>query len=299
MAVKNDREATRKVVPTTIEQLKRMGFEEASSEVKNKRGVINIEGLDKTGKTDLALTGKSPILYFDIDVGGEDVVEKFKSFGKDIFVYRMRISKEGESQETWEEQWDELNERALAAWGLPEGTVVFDTWGECYELARLARLGRLEQVPPLRYTKVNKEMLRLIHLAYQSRMTTVFLHKMKPIYVNDKRTNNYELAGWGDTTYEVKMNLRTFCEVDGEDGTTVYKVLVRNCRGNAAMANKTYECGKAGDGLSERKYTLERLVDMMYARPRKLKLDDDEGGEEKGEKGESKKKSRKLVLEED
>jgi len=289
-----DNRTTWEIKPTTTGQLRSMGFVEAPSEVKNKRVVVNVESRDKEGKTDLALSGRPPIVYFDIDTGSESVIERFKASGKEIYVYKMKIIKSDQEQAVHQRQWQELKDMATAAWGLPQGTVIFDTWGEAYELARLSILGRLEKVPPYLYGEVNREMKELTRLAFDSTMSTVFIHKMKPIYLNDKRTDNYELAGWGDITYNVQVNLRPFSEED-DKGNTVFKVLVRNCRPNARMANKVYELGKAGDMPDARRCTLEMLIDMMYAKPKKLNLDDDEDGEEKPKE----KKSRKLVLEDD
>ena len=278
------------ITPATVADLKKIGFTEAPSEVLNRRIVMNAEGKDKEGKTDFALSGKPPIIYFEIDTGGESVYEKFVATGKKVYVYRTRIIKTSEGEGEWQNQWNDLRNAALTAWGLPEGTVVFDTWGEVYELVRLITFGRLEKIPSYQYGDVNRIMRELDKAAFASRMSTVFIHKMKPIYANDKRTNEYELAGWSDITYEVQVNARPFCEAD-EDGNTVFKVLIRNCRPNARMSGKVYELGRAGDPPDKRRLTLEGLIEMMYAKPRKLVLDD-EGDDKPKEK-----KSRKLVLE--
>ena len=50
-----------------------------------KRLVISLAGFEKTGKTHLAFTGKSPIVIFNLDLGTEGVIEKFQAAGKEIY----------------------------------------------------------------------------------------------------------------------------------------------------------------------------------------------------------------------
>ena len=273
-----DKVKGREVVPTTIEQLKKIGFVEAPSEVKDKKAIISIASIDKEGKTDLALSGPPPVMYIDIDVGGTGVVEKFKASGKEVYIYKMRFSKDMD-QTLAVTQWDELRDVLISAWGLPSGTVAIDTFTEAYDLCRLARLGKLEQVPPLKYVEVNKEIRELVRLAYESKMNTVFVHKMKAEWIGGQKTANFELMGWGDIEYNTQLNLRPFTVVekpDGKDGDPVvhFWVTVRNSRMNAKMTGKKYECGKAGDLPGN---MLEKLIEEMYKQPRpKLLKDDDE-----------------------
>jgi len=279
----------KEVVPTTLVDLKKLGFVEAPSEVEAKSAIVSITAIDKEGKTDLALSGPAPVLYIDIDVGGKGIVEKFKASGKDVLVYKLRFVKEGLEQKLWEAQWEGFREVFVAALGLAKGTVIVDTASEMYELCRLARLGRLEQVPPLKYQAVNKEMRELLRFAYESDMNAVLIHKMKPEWLNGQKTSKFELMGWGDTEYNTELNLRPFTEV--EDGKLHFKVKVRNCRLNAKMTGKVYDCGKAGDPPSN---MLEKLIAEMYQKPiKKLKLD--EGEDEKPKK----KSGKKLKLDEE
>ena len=277
----------KEVVPTTLGDLKKLGFIEAPSEVLIKRGIVSITATDKEGKTDLALSGPAPVLYVDFDVGGTGIIEKFKAAGKDILVYRLRFIKEGIEQKLWEAQWEGFREVFVTALGLGKGTVIVDTASEMYELCRLARLGRLEQVPPLKYQEVNKEMRELLRLAYESEMNVVLVHKMKPEWLNGQKTSKFELMGWGDTEYNTELNLRPFTEV--ENDKLHFKVRVRNCRLNAKMTGKVYDCGKAGDPPSN---MLEKLIAEMYQKPiKKLKLDEED------EKPKKKKSGKKLELE--
>jgi len=290
--------APKRVEPKTLSDLKQIGFVEAPSEVTNKRAIVSIASIDKEGKTDLALSGPPPVYYIDIDVGGTGILERFKAAGKEIYVYKLRFIKEGVDQKLWEEQWEGFREVFVSALGLNEGTVIVDTASEMYELCRLARLGRLEQVPPLKYVEVNKEMRELLRMAYESTMNVVLVHKMKAEWIGGQKTTNFEIVGWSDTEYNTQLNLRPYTaeEKDNKgEPVTHFWVKVRNCRMNARMTGKKYYCGKAGDPPGG---TLEKLISEMYRGPtKKLKLDEDEDEEPK--KKSVKKSGKKLNLDED
>lgn len=269
-----DKTKAREVVPTTIERLKEAGFTEPPSEVVNKRAVVSVTAMEKEGKTHFALTGPQPLVYFDVDAGSEGVIEAHKAMGKEILVYRLRVVKE-EDQAQWEKQWEDLKDKLVAAWGLPFGTVIVDTKTELYELVRLVKFGKLSQISSYQYDRTNKEIRELIRLAYESSMSTVFIHKMRPVYLNDKRTGDYEPKGWGDMPFNVQANLFPFCMEEGDK--IVFKVKVKDCRLNAKMRGKVYSCGEAGEPPKADDYTLEKLIDLMHRRPskKKVKLDED------------------------
>lgn len=273
-----ERTKVREVVPITIEGLKKAGFVEAPSEVQNKRVIASVAAMEKEGKTHFTLTGPQPLVYFDIDAGAEGVIEAHKAAGKEILVYRLRVVRE-EDQALWEKQWEDLKDKLVAAWGLPSGTVIIDTFSEVYELVRLVKFGKLSQVSSYQYDRTNKEVRELIRMAYESNMSTIFVHKMRPVYINDKRSGDYEPKGWGDMPFNVQANLFPFSME--EDGKTVFKVRVKDCRLNAKMKGKVYDCGEAGEPPKAGDYTLEKLIEMMHRRPSGKKAD---LGEESGKK---------------
>ena len=274
----------RKVEPTTAGGLKAMGFTQAATEVKSKRVIASVAAIEKEGKTHFSLTGPEPIIYFDIDAGAEGVIEAHSAAGKEILVYRLRVVHE-ESQALWEKQWEDLKDKLVAAWGMSRGTVIIDTFSEVYELVRLVKFGKLSQVSSYSYDKTNKEIRELIRMAYESSMNTIFVHKMRPVYINDKRTADYEPKGWGDMPYNMQANLFPFSIME-EDGKLLFKVRVKDCRLNAKMKGKVIECGKAGDPPGN---TLEKMIETMHKPLKKLEL-----GEDK-----EKPKKKKLKLEDD
>ena len=218
-----------------IAELLSLGF---SDEYKAppRRLIVSSGGREKTGKSHFALTAPPPIVYFNIDIGTEGVVDKFQAEGKQVLVYDVRVPRDAK-QDIYVPMWTDLKVRLGKAYGLGEGTVVWDTSSEAYELARLARFGKLTQVMPHNYVEVNNEWRELLRQAYDSTMNTVFIHKMKPKYINNARTGEYEISGFSEMDYLAQVNLVHYRE-DTEDGT-VFSVYIKDCRQNPGIAGET------------------------------------------------------------
>ncbi|MBW2622644.1 MAG: AAA family ATPase [Deltaproteobacteria bacterium] len=220
--------------PTTLDQLKALGF---SDEVIStpRRVVASVAGREKTGKTHFACTGPGPVIFFNIDIGTEGVVGKFQESGKQVFVYDVRVPK-GAPQDTYKTMWTDFRTRVDAAYGLKEGTIVMDTGTEAYELARLAHFGKLTQVMPHHYVEVNSEWRELMRLAYDSTMNTIFIHKMKPKWVNNQRTSEYETAGFNEMDYLTQVNLIMYREDIEGGGMPNFSAFIKDCRQNPKIS---------------------------------------------------------------
>ena len=108
------------------------------------------------------------------------------------------------------------------------GILAHNTATEAYELARLSHFGKLSQILPHNYQEVNNEWRDLLRTAYDSPLNTVFIHKMKPKWVNNTRTNEYELSGFSEMDYLSQINLVTYREGEGVD--VAFSVFVKDCR---------------------------------------------------------------------
>ncbi len=212
----------------TIAKLKSLGFLDEPVETP-RRLVCAIEGGWLTGKTHFSLTAVEPIIFFDVDIGTEGVVNKFQALGKKIFIYRVRVPKIS-TQDAYTVLWTETKARIQLAYSLSEGTVVWDTESEINELARLSHFGKLTQVQPFHYAQVNRELGDVLNWAYDSKMSSIFIRKMKPKWVNNARTNEMEGSGWGDMEYKCQVNLTMYRE-DGEGGPA-FSILIKKCRSN-------------------------------------------------------------------
>jgi hypothetical protein len=227
----------------TDKELLKAGFKPKKAEVQ-KRLIIQVEGHEKTGKTHFALTAPGPIAYFGLDLGDEGVIEKFLAQGKEIITPDdsirvpnvIEMHPDGPKMDAVN-AWEQMKRAFIASCRSPQvRTVVFDTATEAWELIRLARFGKLAQVLPVQYGPVNAEMRGLIRTAYDSTKSLILLHKMKPEYVNDRRTGKYERAGFGDTEYLVQVNLRTVYDTE----TNTFGMEVLNCRQNMVLSGQVF-----------------------------------------------------------
>jgi len=217
-------------------RLKKQGFISAKDRDVIERIIMSIDGLEKQGKTHFALTAPGPIAMFSTDIGEEGVVSKFED--KDIWI--MSIDKVGE--DSAEEAPKEYARFHKAYTSMLRGddvrTIILDTATEIWEILRMARFGRLTQVMPYQYGPVNAEYRALIRGAYNYNKNLILLHKMKPKYVNDKRTSEYERAGFSDTGFLVQVNTQIY-RYSPEDGGE-FVLYVKDCRQEASLAGEEF-----------------------------------------------------------
>ena len=208
-----------------------------------RRLVMSLDGLEKQGKSHFALTAPGPIAVLNLDTGLDGVVQKFQDL-KPIYVvnYEKRNTGPMNDDPPWKDvDWEQSAQDFTTA--LSEArTVIVDTATEWWEMVRVARFGRVLQVPPVAYPPVNAEFRRLLNRAYSSKANVIFIHKLKEVYdtkiINGKdgpkevsiRTGTYERAGFRDLGYVVQINARME-RVNGE-----FHLKVADCRQNPALA---------------------------------------------------------------
>lgn len=213
-------------------------FTKVSAEPK-KRLILSVEALQKRGKTNFALTAPGPICVHNFDSGLEGVAHKFAD--KDLFSceYRLPLSNRLPGSPTTPlvdaaiKVWEEFVSNYRASLKRFK-SVVIDTESESWELARLARLGKLASVLPHQYTTVNSEYRELLRLALDSDANLILLRKMKKEYINDKPTGGYIGSGFGDTGFIVQCTLHGYRE-DGAEGLDKFKMRVVDCRQNPLL----------------------------------------------------------------
>ena len=130
-----------------LNKLRQAGFSDTPQAIPQ-RLISKVAGPEKTGKSHLALTSPPPIIYFSIDIGTEGVVEKFQKQGTQVFVYDIQMKKGGKPED-YKDAWNKLDVCLDLAVQVGQGTIVFDTWTEMYEMARLAHFGgSMDKVNP-------------------------------------------------------------------------------------------------------------------------------------------------------
>ena len=215
------------------------GFSEKES-TGGKRLLLSIEGMPGKGKSTLALSAPGPIALFDFDTGLEGVVEKFLDEGKKIYIPDESL-KHGDTQDpkVWDKMWQSFKVHYFRALDCKDiRTVVIDTATEAWELVRLAEFGKLSQVLPHSYGPVNAEFRRLLRRAYDSDKNLILIHKLKPKYVNDKRTDEYEMSGFSGTPYDVQCSVRVWRHRRDVDGDVDFGMTVLKCRPNAEVEDE-------------------------------------------------------------
>lgn len=208
-------------------KLKSKGFISAKDRLLQPRIIASISGLEKQGKTHFALTAPGPIAMFSTDIGEEGVIDKFTN--KEVWVMDVARAESYSSKDTATKEFERLK---TAYEDLLKGndvrTIIFDTATEIWEILRLARFGQLTQIMPYQYGPVNAEYRALIRKAYSYDKNVILLHKMKSQYINDKRTGEYERAGFSDTGFLVQVNAQMYRYSMSDGGE--FAIYIVDCR---------------------------------------------------------------------
>jgi hypothetical protein len=220
------------------------------------RLIIAVDGIDKSGKNYFAFSAPGPIACQSTDVGTEGVIEQFAA-EKTIWLshYRVLVEKHDSPEVTMKKMapvWGAFvsDFREVVVPALKVGkvrTVVWDTGTEIWDLLRLARFGKLQQVNQYHYSIVNQEFQNLVREVYlDTPGNMVILFKLGDEYRNDpvsgmgNKTGELERKGFKDSAFLVQINAT--CWRDKRKGdrpkmpTGDFRLTVRNCRQNAGLA---------------------------------------------------------------
>lgn len=221
----------------------RGGFSRADKAVK-KRIIMALDGQEKGGKTNFALTAPGPIGVINLDIGLDGVVQKFQT-DKEIWVCDIKTNIQdlkSLSPDKAAKEADIAYQRLYKGYREVLGearTIIWDNATEVWELLRMSRFGKLDHVKPHHYGPVNAEYRELIRLAFdQEKTNLILLHKMKDEYVNDSRTGKVKRAGFSDTGFLVQCNALAWRDTgkDAPEFPDCFHVLIHDCRQNAEIA---------------------------------------------------------------
>jgi hypothetical protein len=221
----------------TLEDLKNVGFEDKVRLIP-KRSIVSIEGLEKSGKTRLALTAPEPIVYIDLDVGTEGVIEPLMQ-DKNILLYQVeqpsKLGSPAELMDRFKNTWADIQNKINQVLQLEKGTLVIDTFTEAYDICRMAHLGKLAQVQPHQYQVCYADLREIFRLAYKSSINLIVLHKMNPNF----NTGILEYKGWNDVSYQVQTTIRT--NRDNSDKGPEFSATVQDCRQKPELMGRKLE----------------------------------------------------------
>ena len=230
-----------------------------------RRLILALDGMEKQGKTHLALTAPRPTAILNFDIGLEGVVEKASSqdqiYPANYPAPRVLANQVQQTSDAAQAVWTKVATDYY--WALKNcRSLICDTASEMWETLRLARFGKLTQVMPHHYGPVNAEFRALIRAAYDHDCNVVFLHKLKAVYdtkmVNGKEVSNKILGafarqGMGDMGFLAQLNGMVWRgDPDNPpvskgdyytnvtyDPTGTFNLFVKDCRQNAALSGET------------------------------------------------------------
>lgn len=158
-------------------------------------------GETSSGKTHWSIcTAPEPVFHLILDRNADEIRKKITRLnGREIYpslvAYTPNLG-EAEAKKAWKTLTDSID----AVLAVNQGTLVIDTASEVDSLLRLATYGRLEKVMPFAYSDRNKMWKALFSQFYDSSMSVILIHKMKPKWINNQKTAEYEIAGWADVS---------------------------------------------------------------------------------------------------
>lgn len=213
------------------------------TKTKPKGILISTEGLQKCGKTRFALTMPSPVYILNLNFGLSGVIESFLEAGKEYYVEDIQVplSKDLPGQAFTLQSTAAAEQWRKAVLSVQEAlkdqdikSIFIDTASELWELLRIARLGKLAQILPVQYMAVNAEFRQLLQILLCSGKNIILSHKVKPEYVNDQKTNRMERAGFGDTGFDVQLELKLERDLKRE-GEDQYGLTFLDCRARPTL----------------------------------------------------------------
>jgi len=183
----------------TISQLRKAGF--GAVPTPPQRLILSAYAKEKHGKSNFALTAPPPIGYIDIDDGVSEIRNKFPHLNDDNLLH-FPVQYDGEDDSLAEKSVDKVHKAFDLCVDAPLSvvrTIVMDTDTEWWEMIRLARFGRVDDVPPGKFGPVNREYLQIIKQAKASNKNLILLHQMKEEWLSPPGRNNQgkkKMAQW-------------------------------------------------------------------------------------------------------
>lgn len=179
------------------------------------RGVINIQGLEKSLKTTLALSVEEPIYVLAFEKRTLQTADTEAKKGKTIYSVDLTDWTTGGlvagNRKSAEDIWAEFTMSFIGAMQHPDiASVVIDPFTIGYDVARLARLGKLSQVPPMFYEHLNSELSTLFWNADTYGKNLIVVNTMGEEWINKAPTGNYKMDGWRHTPQAVQVNIQTW-----------------------------------------------------------------------------------------
>lgn len=211
--------------------------------------VMSVDGLPKSGKTEFMLSMPAPLCIHNLNFGLKGVIDKHILAEKEIYVFdydmpysnRLPGAPSNSMLDLAGKVWDKFARQFMESLSCMRSVGV-DMGTEAWDLIRLARLGKLTQVMPVQYTSVNAEFRQLIQESLRSTANVAYLHKLKAVYKDDKKTGEYERAGFNDIGFDVEAVIRTSRDYS-KKGMDQFSGTLEECRANFGASGTVFTGG--------------------------------------------------------
>lgn len=231
-----------------------------SEMIRRRRMLCTVDGPPFSGKTHFMLTMPGPACIFSVDQGLEGVIEDMEGEGYDFSNFEVEdfsLDKPPLTSRLMHTYAKETIRQFHASWRSvlkrKEPTSIgVDTASEFWQLFRLADLGKLEQVPPMRYTKVNRLFRDMLNEVASTPHSLVLIHREKDLYdtkIIDTDHGQKEVSvrvpgevtrdGFKEIDGIVQVVLRSFRR-EKKSGKVEMGFQVRKCRQRASTTGERY-----------------------------------------------------------
>ena len=180
----------------------------APTEFTTRLAFLLIYGETSTGKTTLALSAPGPIALFTANEKIDGIVQPFAR-EKEVRIFNFGLDAKDPAKSA-KSLWP-VFKAAIADAQTWARTIVIDTDSEAYELVRYAVFGKLLQVKPYHYEKVNTAWKAVLNpfRGLNKTCNLVAVSKIKEVYKNDKGTGEMVPSGQKDMRFMADVVVRT------------------------------------------------------------------------------------------
>lgn len=182
--------------------------------------MIASDGWANTGKTEFAWSSPGPIIHLCLDRGHDAALDNANppaTRSSDVAYDVIKVPMASQAED-FVKYWQEFYDKFRNSINNPDcRTVIVDGDSDSWELQRLAAFGKLDKVPPHKYTEVNAARRALYARAFDSRKVCIFTSKLKEEYetVTNKKgeeirqkTGKDKRQGFDDHDYLFALQLR-------------------------------------------------------------------------------------------
>jgi hypothetical protein len=222
------------------------------------RLAINLEALDKCGKTHYALfTTPDPICLVTNDPGTVHVTKKAIAAGRRIphileLDYNSpdpAITKTADvDKQEWSAWIKEWNRYKAGMKALEKDTsirtLVRDTETDIWQLCMLSHFGKTQKIEQHMRTEANADYAKVFNDLYRARpdLNMVLIHKLKKQYVKNSKgnadwTGDYETSGMNQVAFHVDLSLKAGWDPQYK---MMYTELTKPCRYGFSLVGKRW-----------------------------------------------------------